>query len=67
MRQSLKAFHCILNPGVMNNKGELRPMTTNIYVNDNLAAAACQENMTSLLTAVIEAMFTVCGKPDIAA
>ncbi len=41
-------------------------MTANIYVDDILAAAAHRENMTKLLAAVIEAIFTVCGTLNIA-
>ncbi len=41
-------------------------MMANIYVDDILATAAHRENMTKLLAAVIEAIFTVCGTPDIA-
>ena len=41
-------------------------MTANIYVDDILAAAALREKMLKLLAAVIEAIFLVCGEPDIA-
>jgi hypothetical protein len=41
-------------------------MTANIYIDDILAAAALQENMLKLLAAIIEAIFLVCGKPNIA-
>ena len=41
-------------------------MTANIYVGDILAAAARQENMMRLLTAVIKAIFTLCGTTDTA-
>ena len=40
-------------------------MRASIYVNNILAAAACQENMLRLLAAVIEAIFTMCGVSDI--
>ena len=62
----VKAFPCNINRGVTDDTGILLPMTANIYVDDILAAAARQENMTKLLTAVIEAIFTVCGTPDTA-
>jgi hypothetical protein len=40
------------------------PLTANIYVDDILAAAAFKEWMIRLLTAIIEAIFLVCGIPD---
>ena len=42
------------------------PMTTNIYVDYILAAAALQGKMLKLLATIIKAIFLVCGKPDIA-
>ncbi len=62
----VRAFPCKINSRVMDNNGNLRPMMANIYVNDILVATAHQDNMTKLLAAVIEAIFTVCGTPDIA-
>ena len=62
----VKAFPFDINQGVMDNKGVLLPMTANIYVDDILAAAARRENMTKILAAIIEAIFTVCGTPDTA-
>jgi hypothetical protein len=41
-------------------------MTANIYVDDILAVAALCDNMMRLLAAIIEAIFLVCGTPDIA-
>ena len=61
-----KAFPCDINKGVIDDKGNLLPMTANIYVDDVLAAAACRKNMLRLLTAIIEAIFTVCRTPDMA-
>jgi hypothetical protein len=40
-------------------------MTGNIYVDDILAAAAFQDKMLKLLAAIVEAIFLVCGTPDI--
>jgi hypothetical protein len=51
---------------VADGNGNLLPMTANIYVDDILAAAAFQDNMTRLLVAVIEAIFSVCGIPNTA-
>jgi hypothetical protein len=50
-----------LNKGILDND----PLTANIYVDDILAAAAFKERMIRLLTAVIEAIFLVCGVPDV--
>ena len=41
-------------------------MTANIYVDDILAAAAFQDKMLRLLSAINEAIFLVCGTPNIA-
>jgi hypothetical protein len=41
-------------------------MIANIYVDNILATADFRENMTKLLAAVIEAIFVVCGTPNIA-
>ncbi len=62
----VKAFPWDINRGVTNDTGILLPMTANIYVDDVLAAVARRENMTRILAAVIEAIFTVCGTPDTA-
>ncbi len=62
----VKAFPCKINQGVVNDQGLLVPMTASIYVDDILAAAARQVNMSKLLAAIIEAIFTVCGTPDTA-
>ena len=61
-----KAFPFNINNRVMDGDGNLLPMTANIYIEDILAAAAFQDNMTRLLAAVIKAIFTVCGIPDTA-
>ena len=62
----MKAIPCDINKDVIVDKGILLSMTANIYVDDILAAAARRMNMLRLLAAVIEAIFTVCGIPDIA-
>ena len=61
----MKAFPCKINSGVIDPDGNMILMTANIYVDDILAAAAIRGNMLKLLTAVIEAIFLVCGKPNI--
>ena len=62
----MKGIPCNINKDVIVDKGILLSMTANIYVDDILAAAARRMNMLRLLAAVIEAIFTVCGIPDIA-
>jgi hypothetical protein len=61
----VRAFPCKINHGVLDLNGNLFPMTANIYVDDILGAAAFQCNMLKLLAAIIEAIFLVCGTPDI--
>jgi hypothetical protein len=58
--------HCNINHGVLDNLGKIKPLEANIYVDDILAAAAFKEHMIRLLAATIEAIFLVCGLPDIA-
>ena len=62
----VKAFPCEINRGVLDSIGKIIPMTANIYVDDILAAAAIRDNMIRLLAAIIEAIFLVCGTPDVA-
>jgi hypothetical protein len=61
-----RAFPCKINTGVLDESGNLKPMTASIYVDDILAAAAFKENMRELLAAIIESIFTICGTPDVA-
>ena len=51
---------------MLDDSGKVKPLEANIYVDDILAAAAFKENMMRLLAATIEAIFLVCGQPDIA-
>jgi len=57
----VRAYPCEVNRGIP-VRSEL---TANIYVDDILGAAAFKSNMTRLLAAIIEAIFTVCGEPDV--
>ncbi len=41
-------------------------MMAKIYVDNIMAAAALHENMLRLLAAIIKAIFTMCGVPDVA-
>ena len=43
---------------------KVKPLETNIYVNDILVAAAFKEHIIRLLSATIEAIFLICGLPD---
>ena len=61
----VKVFPCEINRGILDSNGDLLPMTVNIYVDDILAAAAFWSNTLKLLAAIIEAIFMVCGFPDI--
>jgi hypothetical protein len=61
----VRAFPCKINHGVLDLNRNLLPMMANIYVDDILGAAAFQCNMLKLLAAIIEAIFLVCGTPNI--
>ena len=61
-----KAHPCDINQGVLDDSGKVKPLEANIYVDDILAAAALKEIIMRLLAATIEAIFLVCGLPDIA-
>ena len=62
----IQAFGCKINQGVLNELGEIKPLTANIYVDDILGASAFKEYVIRLLAAIIEAIFMVCGTPDVA-
>ncbi len=61
----IQAFSCKIKPGIKEEPGIITPLSANIYVDDILAAAAYKKNMERLLAATIQAIFIVCGKPDI--
>ncbi len=58
----VKAYPCEVNQGILAGS----KLTANIYIDDILGAAAFKENMIRLLAAIIEAIFTVCKRPDMA-
>jgi hypothetical protein len=60
-----RAHPCDINQGVLDDSGKVKPLEGNIYVDDILAAAAFKEHMISLLAATTEAIFLICGSPDI--
>jgi hypothetical protein len=56
-----------MNQDIKNKLGEIKPLTANIYVNNILGALAFKEYVIRpLLAAIIEAIFVVCGRPDMA-
>ena len=62
----VKAVRCELNKGVLNDDSSLSPPQAEIYVDDIMTASARKEWILRLLAAIIEAIFVVCGRPDIA-
>jgi hypothetical protein len=61
----VQAFSCKINPGIKEEPGIITLLSANIYFEDILAVAAYKKNMERLLAATIQAIFIVCGKPDI--
>jgi hypothetical protein len=55
----VQAFGCPINPGIPDQYG---PLEAYIYVDDILAFTAGRQNTLQLLAAIIEAIFTVCGR-----
>jgi hypothetical protein len=60
-----KAFCCPINTGMLNDDGTLKPVRAPIYVDDILLAAALKSYILQLLAAAIEAIFVVCGEPNL--
>jgi hypothetical protein len=58
----VQAVKCRINPGILDRHG---PLKAYIYVDDILASALGKQMMRRLLAAIIEAIFTVCGRPMI--
>ncbi len=58
----VQAVMCPLNPSIPDQYG---PLEAQIYVDDILASAVDKQNILRLLAAIIEAIFTVCGRPMI--
>jgi hypothetical protein len=59
------AVPCALNQGVLDNNGNVIATNGNIYVDDILSAGVSKDYVKKLLAATIEAIFTVCGEPQI--
>jgi hypothetical protein len=58
------AHACKINQGVLDEDDNLLPLVGNIYVDDILSAGFLQDYILNLLAATIEAVFTVCGEPQ---
>ena len=56
---------CNINCGVLDELGNLIPPSAEIYVDDIMQAAVTRHWIIKSLAATIEAIFTVCGVPDI--
>ena len=65
MSPKTKAFRCPINTGMLNDDGTLKPVKAPIYVDDIILAAARKFYILRLLAAAIEAIFVVCGEPNI--
>jgi hypothetical protein len=62
----VQAFACEINPGVMKEEPQACTLlSANIYVDIILAAAVHKKTTERLPAAIIEAIFVVCGQPDI--
>ena len=59
------AMKCKLNPGVLDSLDNQIHHPAKFWVNDTLIAALGIQAMKMALVAVIEAIFTVMGEPDI--
>ena len=56
----VQTVRCPLNPSIPDQHG---PLEAYIYVDDILASAVEKKNILRLLAPIIEAMYTVCGRP----
>ncbi len=65
MPDPVSAKSCKMNCGVLDTFGNLIPITDEIYVNDIMQAAVTKKLIIKSLMATIEAIYTVCGVPDI--
>jgi hypothetical protein len=65
LRDPTPAKSCYINRGVLDSFGNLIPPTAEIYVDDIMQAAVSRGWIIKSLAATIEAIFTVCGVPDI--
>ena len=59
-----KAVKCEINPGVLDDDGNQKPIPNFIYVDDCLLACIRRYTL-GFLAAVVEAIFVVLGQPDV--
>jgi hypothetical protein len=60
-------FSCTINRGIMDDDGNQMNLSTCIYVDNALILALNIDHMKMVLAAMIEAIFVVMGKPEVAA
>ncbi len=60
----VQAFPCAINQGIIDGNGKWINLPTCIYVDDALMLATSIEQMKMVLATMIEAIFTVMGKPN---
>jgi hypothetical protein len=60
----VQAFPCAINRGIIDGNGKRINLPARIYVDDALMLATSIEQMKVVLAAMIEAIFTVMGKPN---
>jgi hypothetical protein len=60
------AFSCTINHSIMDDAGNRIDIPARIYVDDALMLALDVDHMKMVLAAMIEAIFIVMGKPDVA-
>ncbi len=60
----VRAFPCAINRGIIDESGKQINLPARIYVDDALMLATSIEQMKLVLAAMIEAIFTVMGKPN---
>ncbi len=60
----VQAFPCAINRGIIDKNGKRINFPARIYVDDALMHATSIEQMKMVLAAMIEAIFTVMGKPN---
>jgi hypothetical protein len=60
------AYSCTINRGIMDDAEKRMDLPARIYVDDALMLALDADHIKMVLTATIEALFIVMGKPDVA-
>ncbi len=62
--KKVRAFPCAINRGIIDENGKRSNLPARIYFDDTLMLATSIEHMKMVLAAMIEAIFTVMGKPN---